>query len=624
MVDDMRERANERIALIAIQRSLKIRGMSLSGGNRITTSKISLLRILTFCLIMSAAVLMPMSVCQAQEDTVRIGVQSDMPDYMTLQQWEMTTEYLSQEIPGHSFEIIPLSYDEMLIAADNGDVDIVVCSPVLEVALEYKYGASAIATRMNNWQGESYQIHGAVVITRADRDDINDLSDLKGRSFAATPENSFAWRIVQRLMMNEGIDPYTDLKSELGHSHRAVIDAVINGDVDAGAVRVGTLEQMVLEGTLDIDNIKGIHLYRMNMDDGESDTRFHIIGGQVIKGVPFIHSTSLYPEWAFTRLPYTNVDLAGNVAKTLHTMPVSSAIDQDDRYAGWGTPLSYQPVHKLMQELQIGPYEHYGEVSLVDAVSKYWYIPLLLIFIILLMMIYLRKLTSLNQELKSESSRRKQAEQTLKKYADELEYSNETKDIFTDIMRHDLLNPINIINGFTDLLLGTETDESKRHKLENIKLSNEQLIEMIKNASKFSKLDATESIQLETTDIGSLMEKAAYNLKHESTTKQMDIKLPVGGPYTASANSIIVDVFVNLLSNAIKYSPAGSRITTDVLDAGDMWKVTVTDAGEGIADEDKTLIFERFKRVHKKSIKGSGLGLAIVKRIIDCMAEMWV
>ncbi|MEA1985237.1 MAG: PAS domain S-box protein, partial [Euryarchaeota archaeon] len=212
---------------------------------------------------------------------------------------------------------------------------------------------------------------------------------------------------------------------------------------------------------------------------------------------------------------------------------------------------------------------------------------------------------------------RKRAEEDLKEYVDDLEHSNEMKDIFTDIIRHDLLNPINVIKGFTGLLLKTETDESKLLQLEKIKHSNERLIEMIQNASKFSKLDATEKIQLETADIGVLMKKAASSLERESNEKQMAIELPVCGLYSARVNSMIEDVFVNLLSNAIKYSPTGSRVMIDVLDAGGMWKVTVTDAGEGVSDENKPLVFERLKRVHKKGVKGSGLGLAIVKRIID-------
>lgn len=47
------------------------------------------------------------------------------------------------------------------------------------------------------------------------------------------------------------------------------------------------------------------------------------------------------------------------------------------------------------------------------------------------------------------------------------------------------------------------------------------------------------------------------------------------------------------------------------------WKVAVTDFGEGVLDEHKTMLFDRFQRVNKIAVKGSGLGLAIVKRIVE-------
>ena len=52
-------------------------------------------------------------------------------------------------------------------------------------------------------------------------------------------------------------------------------------------------------------------------------------------------------------------------------------------------------------------------------------------------------------------------------------------------------------------------------------------------------------------------------------------------------------------------------------DEGDVWKVAVSDQGEGISDADKPYVFDRFKRVTKQGVKGSGLGLAIVKRIVE-------
>ncbi|MEL4306147.1 sensor histidine kinase [Methanococcoides sp. LMO-2] len=81
---------------------------------------------------------------------------------------------------------------------------------------------------------------------------------------------------------------------------------------------------------------------------------------------------------------------------------------------------------------------------------------------------------------------------------------------------------------------------------------------------------------------------------------------------------MIEEVFANLVSNAVKYSPENKDIKIGVKDRNEHWKITITDSGEGIADKDKQLVFDRFKRaVGDCNIKGSGLGLAIVKRIVE-------
>jgi signal transduction histidine kinase len=75
------------------------------------------------------------------------------------------------------------------------------------------------------------------------------------------------------------------------------------------------------------------------------------------------------------------------------------------------------------------------------------------------------------------------------------------------------------------------------------------------------------------------------------------------------------------VSNAVKYTADESIIKIRIDDAGDRWKISFTDQGEGIPDKDKLAVFERFKRLHKDSVRGTGIGLAIVKRIIDLHNE---
>ncbi len=194
--------------------------------------------------------------------------------------------------------------------------------------------------------------------------------------------------------------------------------------------------------------------------------------------------------------------------------------------------------------------------------------------------------------------------------------SNELKDLFTDILRHDLLNPAGIVKGYAEVLLNMEEDEKKIRALQTIERNNERIINMIEIAAKFAKLETVEELEFEEMDIGAIFKGVVENFRLKLNEKQMILEFAAEGIYPANVNPVIEEVFANLLSNAIKYCPVESKIIIDILDSGEEWKVTVTDFGEGISDEDKPKLFERFKRVGKGSVKGTGLGLAIVKKII--------
>ncbi|MBN2018323.1 MAG: PAS domain S-box protein [Candidatus Cloacimonetes bacterium] len=210
---------------------------------------------------------------------------------------------------------------------------------------------------------------------------------------------------------------------------------------------------------------------------------------------------------------------------------------------------------------------------------------------------------------------RKQAEDDLKIYAEELQHSNELKDLFTDIMHHDLLNPAGVVKGYTEILLNIEENKNKRQYLEIIERNNEKLISIIERASNYAKLASIEDLEFEKRDIAFFLKGVIENLRPNLEDKKMAIEFEVHGEYCANVNPVIEEVFSNLLCNAIKYSPKGSRIIVNIVDAGNEWKVTVTDFGEGISDEDKSMLFERFRRVKNNAVKGTGLGLAIVKRL---------
>jgi signal transduction histidine kinase len=228
------------------------------------------------------------------------------------------------------------------------------------------------------------------------------------------------------------------------------------------------------------------------------------------------------------------------------------------------------------------------------------------------------ELNSKNRQLQIEIRERKAAEDKLKNYSAQLKDSNELKDLFTDVLRHDLINPASVIKGYVEYLLENEKDAKRTAALKTIERNNLKLIQMIENAANLAKLENVEELNFEKMDLRDIIDEVVQGLQPQAEEKNMCIEFRQEGNYPAQVNRIVEEVFSNLISNSIKYSPAASKITVKVCALKDIyWKISVYDNGIGISDEDKPYIFDRFKRVGKTNIQGTGLGLAIAKRIIE-------
>ncbi len=211
----------------------------------------------------------------------------------------------------------------------------------------------------------------------------------------------------------------------------------------------------------------------------------------------------------------------------------------------------------------------------------------------------------------------KQAEEVLTKYAKELLHSNELKNLFGDVLHHDLLNPAGIIKGYTEFLLNTEKDPKRVQALNAIERNTKKLIRLVGTASKLAKLESVDDIEFHKIDLCTVLKDTIDDFEPELKQKHITIEFIQKNDCFVNVNPLVKEVFVNLLSNAIKYGGDDNRIIINTSDADEDWKIAVTDFGIGIPDEDKAYLFERFRRADKRGIKGMGLGLAIVKRIVD-------
>ncbi|MFQ5887976.1 MAG: ATP-binding protein, partial [Candidatus Hydrothermarchaeales archaeon] len=219
----------------------------------------------------------------------------------------------------------------------------------------------------------------------------------------------------------------------------------------------------------------------------------------------------------------------------------------------------------------------------------------------------------------------KRLERRLMDYTAKLEHSNKFKDLFTDILRHDLINPLNVIQNMSELMEDTDDFYEVQEDLKTIKRNVMKLQEMIDTAATLAKVESMEKLKFKRRDLGRIIAEAIENVEGYAEDKNIKIVNKVKGQHIAYASLFIEEVFTNLLTNAIKYSPRDSKIVVNIVDHKGNWKVMVKDYGVGVPDKYKESIFSRFKRMEKKGVKGTGLGLAIVKRIVDLHdGRVWV
>jgi signal transduction histidine kinase len=228
------------------------------------------------------------------------------------------------------------------------------------------------------------------------------------------------------------------------------------------------------------------------------------------------------------------------------------------------------------------------------------------------------------QETARDVSFRKAIEQELATVNEQLELSNCLRGLFTDILRHDLLNPTGVIRNIAEIM---ECDEKLKdsQELEIIKRNVKKLEDIIHNASEYAKLESAEELEKTEVDLGELIAIVVEDLSIYAMEKGMKVEFKVDREHKINVSGAIESVFVNILSNAIKYSPEGTDIKITIEDDGKSKKISIADRGGGIADEHRGAVFERFTRKDKSGVKGTGLGLAITKRIVDLHnGKVWV
>jgi ABC-type phosphate/phosphonate transport system substrate-binding protein len=256
--------------------------------------------------------------------------------------WRPTMVYLSEQVPGHTFTLIPvISLKEITVDAGRGEYDFVLTNPSSYVEISERYGAKALVTLINKRANTAQDRFGSVIFTHVGNENILRLKDLKGKTLMAVSESAFGgWQMAWLELLKNNIDPFRDLDAVRFPDNalqQMVVYAVLKGEIDAGVVRTDQLEHMEAEGKIDMRYLR-------------------ILNNKNVKGFPFFLSTDLYPEWALAAMKGVSDKVSQQVKQVLQSMPADHPAARAGKYVGWKHALNYDSVEKLMQELKVGPF----------------------------------------------------------------------------------------------------------------------------------------------------------------------------------------------------------------------------------------------------------------------------
>ncbi|MBI3583336.1 MAG: GAF domain-containing sensor histidine kinase [Nitrospinae bacterium] len=214
----------------------------------------------------------------------------------------------------------------------------------------------------------------------------------------------------------------------------------------------------------------------------------------------------------------------------------------------------------------------------------------------------------------------------LMKTNERLKELNQMKDEFISIVSHDLRSPLTNILIFSDMFLMKtfgELTEKQKEAVYMINRSGIHLRDLINDLLDLAKIEAGKiDLHKLKGKIGDAIKESINAMQFNAHEKEIDIKLnlPETEPEINADWLKIFQVMNNLISNAIKFTHEGGSISISLRYDKDNVEVSVQDTGQGIAEDDIPLIFDKFRQVKSKATrgeKGSGFGLAIAKNLIE-------
>lgn len=192
------------------------------------------------------------------------------------------------------------------------------------------------------------------------------------------------------------------------------------------------------------------------------------------------------------------------------------------------------------------------------------------------------------------------------------------KDLLANIS-HDLRTPLTMISGYSEVMRDIP-GEMKAENMQIIIDETRRLTALVNDILDLSKLkNGTQTLDCQTISLTETVRETlaryarlvsdGYRIEFESDREA----------FIYADKSKILQVIYNFVNNAVNYTGEDKTVIIRQIVKDGVCRIEVTDSGDGIAEEQLPLIWDRYykgQNYHKRAITGTGLGLSIVKSIL--------
>ena len=538
----------------------------------------------------------------SEDKPVVVAINSAVNPLLTKEFVSQTIDTLRKAVAPRPLEVkfLELPQLEQDVKNRKADLFLVTSNFIKKFQTE---GTKDLTVAASPFSKDPNRSEASLFVVKADRDDLKEISDLKGARVSAGRPTAFGMYIAgMGEIAREGFNPNTFFSVSRFHGldRDNIINDVLNGDSDVGILRICYLEDAINRKILKESDVKFINL----IEDGK----------HVCK-----RSTALYPNWTLASMPSLDAGLTSKITVALINQPRTKLGNY------WQVGSDFSELDKLQELLKIGTYEKVTKLSirrfLLDNVHYFFFAFCILGMLLSYSFFLSRAVEKRTEQLKEALQREKISNQETKTAQERMMALQRAGVVgqVSGLLAHELNQPLGSLNLYARSLIRAAdlqklTNEKLIEVLEEIRKEAVKASEIVQRVRSYAKGEKSERVDIPLAEFSKQV-LSDYS-KHSSST--IKPKLKVFADPLISANRLEIElVLINLVRNAQQsLKTLGVKKTFIEVSVGEEQGdavLIVQDNGDISEDKIKNLS-EPMSSAKKE---GLGLGLAIVKAIVE-------